>query len=79
MKSWMLDIKNESMNFRCGEDQQQDWWSATFDQVSQHSVQQYMKMQFGVCKSSQSCNMVHAIRIFSAFDRFLLLLTIVFA
>jgi hypothetical protein len=33
LKSWVLDIKNEALNLRIGEETQQNWWSATFDKV----------------------------------------------
>lgn len=33
LKSWVLDIKNEALNLRINEDEQQNWWSATFDKV----------------------------------------------
>lgn len=31
----MLDIKNEALNLRIGEETQQNWWSATFDKVDE--------------------------------------------
>lgn len=34
----MLDIKNEALNLRIGEEAQQNWWSATFDKVSHRSI-----------------------------------------
>ncbi len=33
LKSWVLDIRNEALNLRIGEEEQQNWWSATFDKV----------------------------------------------
>jgi hypothetical protein len=38
MKSWILDINNEALNLRGGEEEQQNWWSATFDKVKMHEL-----------------------------------------
>jgi len=33
LRSWVLDIRNEALNLRIADDEQQNWWSATFDKV----------------------------------------------